>query len=192
MDRQQVFERRMRLASITPLQQRHHRLLSCFRVVLLRSFFQRIVEADSVRLVARSAVAALEIAQVVHGHAGANHHRAFVAQGREGFAQREMLRWVVRVEERDLHHGDIQRVLLWVERYEERGENAVIQASADAFGFDASTLQGAEDLVCEFRGAGVGILDCVVVWREAVVVVDQTLGCCSVDFDGVAVALPVR
>jgi hypothetical protein len=29
------------------------------------------------------------------------------------------------------------------------------------------------------------------VWWEAIVVVDETLGGCGVDFDGVAVALPV-
>jgi hypothetical protein len=68
----------------------------------------------------------------------------------------------------------------------------MVQTPADAFSFNPSALQGVEDLVCEFRGAGVGILNFVVVWREAVVVVDETLGCRGVDFDGVAVALPVR
>lgn len=67
----------------------------------------------------------------------------------------------------------------------------MIQAPTDAFGFDPGALQGAEDLVCEFWRACVGILDCIVMWREAVVVVDETLGRCGVDFDSGAVALPV-
>jgi hypothetical protein len=67
----------------------------------------------------------------------------------------------------------------------------MIQTPAYTFSFDAGALQGVEDLVCEFGGASVGVLDFVVVWREAVVVVYETLGCRGVDFDGVAVALPV-
>jgi len=67
----------------------------------------------------------------------------------------------------------------------------MVQTPAHAFSFDASVLQCAEDLVCEFRGAGVGVLDFVVVRREAVVVVDEALGRCGVDFDGGPVALPV-
>lgn len=67
----------------------------------------------------------------------------------------------------------------------------MVQTPADAFSFNPSALQGVDDLVCEFWRAGVGVLDFVVVWREAVVVVDEALGCRGVDFDGVAVALPV-
>ena len=84
----------MRLASIAPLQQRDHRFLSRLRVILLCGFFQSIVETDSVWLVPRSAVAALEVSQVVHRHARTNHQDAFVAQGCQSFAQREMLRWI--------------------------------------------------------------------------------------------------
>ena len=67
----------------------------------------------------------------------------------------------------------------------------MVQPSAHAFGFDAGVLQSGEYLVCEFWRAGVGVLDFVVVGREAVVVVDEALGRCGVDFDGGAVALPV-
>ena len=67
----------------------------------------------------------------------------------------------------------------------------MVQTPADAFSFNPSALQGVDDLVCEFWRAGVGVLDGVVVRREAVVVVDETLGRCGVDFDGGAVALPV-
>jgi len=67
----------------------------------------------------------------------------------------------------------------------------MVQPSAHAFGFDAGVLQSGEYLVCEFWGAGVGVLDFVVVGWEAVVVVYQTLGRCGVDFDGIAIALPV-
>lgn len=67
----------------------------------------------------------------------------------------------------------------------------MVQTPPHTLSFNPGALQGVEDLVCEFRGAGVGILDFVVVWREAVVVVDETLGRCGVDFDGGAVALPV-
>ena len=91
-----------------------------------------------------------------------------------------------------MHDRYVERVLLRIERHQEWSENAMIQTPADAFSFDASALQGVEDLVCELRRACVGILDFVVMRREAVVVVNETLGRCGVDFDGVAVALPVR
>lgn len=67
----------------------------------------------------------------------------------------------------------------------------MVQASAHAFSLDASALQRAENFVREFGRASVGVLNFVVVWWKPVVVVDQTLRRRSVDFDGVAVSLPV-
>jgi len=103
-----------------------------------------------------------------------------------------MLRWIFGVEERDLHHGDVQRVLLGIESYQKGRENAMVQTPAHALGFDPIGLEGVQDLGCEVRRASVGVLDFVVVGWEAVVVVDEVLGCGGVDFDGVAVGgLPV-
>jgi hypothetical protein len=62
----------------------------------------------------------------VHSHARANHQDAFVAQWRKSFAQRVMLCWIFRVEERDLHHWYIEWVLLWIKRHQKRSENAMV------------------------------------------------------------------
>jgi hypothetical protein len=85
--------------------------------LLLRSFFQRLIETNSIRLIPRSAITAPEIPQIMHRHPRANHQHALLTQWCKSFPQCLMLRGIFRVEKRDLHHGHVQRVFLRVESH---------------------------------------------------------------------------
>jgi len=67
----------------------------------------------------------------------------------------------------------------------------MIKPSPHILSLDSSTLQFVQDLLRQFRRAGVRVLHLVVVRWKAVVVVDQARRGGGVDFNGIATGLPV-
>jgi hypothetical protein len=193
--RQNMLETRMRSPGITPFQQSHHGFVPRLDSILLHGLLERRFKLERISLVTRLAATVHQIPQIMHRHTGTNDQHPFLSQRFQRFSEREVAFRRVRIEERDLHdrHLLAQWIFCRIKGHEEGREDAVVEAAGHAFCFDSGGAEGGEDFGGEFGGAGVGVLDFIVVRWEAVVVVDQGLGGGGVYFDrvGGAAALPV-
>lgn len=108
---------RMRLPCVGPFHEIDHCLLSDLWAGCC-SVLQRVVKADRVRHRLIAVHGVTHVAQVVDSHAGYDDKNSLFSELADCLAELEVFDWVVVVEERYLNNWYLQRVLFWIESFE--------------------------------------------------------------------------